>query len=53
MRKLTSIILTFFLGFSLLSGCGMPGPLYQETKQAPATTKDSQDKVADNNEQQE
>lgn len=30
MRKLNSNILTFALIFIVLSGCGMPGPLYQE-----------------------
>ena len=30
MRKLNSIILACVLNITLLSGCGMPGPLYQE-----------------------
>ncbi len=30
MRKLNSIILPSLLTSSLLIGCGMPGPLYQE-----------------------
>lgn len=32
MRKLNSIILLCVLIFTTLSGCGMPGPLYQEAQ---------------------
>lgn len=35
MRKLNSIIFGSLLISAMLSGCGMPGPLYQKTDEQP------------------
>lgn len=38
MRKLNSLNLSSLLALLLLSGCGMPGPLYQTPEQTPEKT---------------
>lgn len=52
MRKLNSIIFGGLLISALLSGCGMPGPLYQKTDEQPKNSMETipQDQP---NEQQE
>ncbi len=53
MRKLNSIILASVLILTALSGCGMPGPLYQPDEQDQSTNAETQDKPSKSNEQQE
>ncbi|WP_206486047.1 lipoprotein [Thalassotalea sp. G2M2-11] len=51
MRKLNSFILASVLILLSLSGCGMPGPLYQESDKAQSTNANIQDKQTKSTEQ--